>query len=371
MRILYVITDLNEGGAENALGQIAMGLSSAGHLVRVVCLFGGDGDVAVRLRSSQIPVDCIGCERSWQILRLRRLSRIIREFRPDIIHSWLFHANLACRLLAPRHIPITAGLRVVEPRKSHILLDRWTRGRVARYICVSPEVAAFACDIMSISPDQCDIIENGIDVDAFQAARGCERQLDAIRGLSVARVTEQKGLDILIRGLARLPDDIVWTWRFVGSMPDRRYAGQLRDLAETLKISDRIEWCGAVSRPEIVRFYAESNLFALPSRWEGQPNVVFEAMAAGVPVIAASSSGIADVAAAAPQALYVVADNRPDAWCTGIMESRRHPERVEQQIQAASNVVSTRTWARAVSQHLALYGDVLGDGSVVRSHEMV
>ena len=167
MKILFIITELNEGGAENALGQIASGLALSGNDIRVVCLYGGDGDVAKRLQSADIPVNCLDVENTWHVARLFRLNSIISEFQPEIIHSWLFHANFLSRFFVPKTIPLICSLRVVEPRLSHILLDRWTQCLVRMNLCVSREVSEFAHIKLLVSLKKCVVIKNAVDFAFF------------------------------------------------------------------------------------------------------------------------------------------------------------------------------------------------------------
>ena len=118
MKILLIITELDEGGAENALGQVASGLFRRGHQVRVACLFNSDGAVARRLGTAGIEVDSLGVTCTAKLpVGLKRLRAVIHDFVPDVVHSWLFHANLLARLALPRGLPLIASMRVVEPRK--------------------------------------------------------------------------------------------------------------------------------------------------------------------------------------------------------------------------------------------------------------
>jgi glycosyltransferase involved in cell wall biosynthesis len=356
MKILFVVTELGEGGAENALGHVASGLFRLGHGIHVVCLFNGDGAVAERLRSADIDVDCIDVDGATKLpAGVTRLRKIIQAFAPDVIHSWLFHANLLSRLVIPKGIPLVASLRVVEPRKSHVWLDSLTRSRVSHCICVSDAVRNFATEQIGIEAAHCTTIENGVDFDAFESARQASRLSDQIRGLCVARFTHQKGHDILIEALAQLPPGLLWHWTFVGAEPEPDFAKEVRQRAVELGIASRIDWRGPLTRDEVVDCYAAANLIALPSRWEGQANVVLEALAAGVPVIASDTDGVADLIARAPNALTVVAENAAVPWSKGIEGLWRDHDRRCAQIEYGLTLVRDRTWQRVTEQHLEVY----------------
>jgi len=105
--------------------------------------------------------------------------------------------------------------------------------------------------------------------------------------LSVGRLVHQKGLDLAMHALAELKD-LEWEWCIAGDGPQ---INVLRTLANELGIQDRISFPGWRSHAELMECYQGSNLFLFPSRHEGMPNVVLEAMASGLPVVASRIAG--------------------------------------------------------------------------------
>jgi glycosyltransferase involved in cell wall biosynthesis len=128
------------------------------------------------------------------------------------------------------------------------------------------------------------IVPNGVDDSAFWLA---ERQWTAPRILSVGRIVHQKGLDLALTALAGLKD-IAWEWRIAGDGP------QLEYLQETLfqeGLQDRVRFLGWTSAEALVKEYQTAGLFVFPSRHEGMPNALLEAMASGLPVVASRIAG--------------------------------------------------------------------------------
>jgi glycosyltransferase involved in cell wall biosynthesis len=103
----------------------------------------------------------------------------------------------------------------------------------------------------------------------------------------VGRIVHQKGIDLAMHALAGLKDQ-EWEWRIAGDGPQM---GALKRLASELGIEDRLQFLGWQSREQLVDLYKWSNLFLFPSRHEGMPNAVLEAMASGLPVVATRISG--------------------------------------------------------------------------------
>lgn len=128
------------------------------------------------------------------------------------------------------------------------------------------------------------IIPNGVDLDLYATS---SRDWQSPQILSVGRLVHQKGFDIGMRALAGLKD-LDWHWSIAGDGPEM---DSLRGLAEKLGIRDRVTFTGWQSREELIQCYKQSNLFLFPSRHEGMPNAVLEAMASGLPVIATRIAG--------------------------------------------------------------------------------
>ena len=146
------------------------------------------------------------------------------------------------------------------------------------------------------------IIPNGVDLDEIKAA---ERDWLPPRLLSVGRLVHQKGLDLAMHALAGLKDK-EWEWVIVGDGPQ---IGVLKSLAKELGIDDRIVFSGWQSRQQLNEHYGRSNLFLFPSRHEGMPNAVLEAMASGLPVIASRIAGNEELVVNNETGLLVPSEN--------------------------------------------------------------
>ncbi len=107
------------------------------------------------------------------------------------------------------------------------------------------------------------------------------------RILSVGRVVYQKGYDVALDALFGLKD-LEWEWHIVGDGP---HLHALRALLEKYGLEDRVHFMGWEAPDQVKLEYAQANLFLHPSRHEGMPNAILEAMATGLPVIATQIAG--------------------------------------------------------------------------------
>ena len=128
------------------------------------------------------------------------------------------------------------------------------------------------------------VIPNGVDLDLYQAS---QHERVTPRLFSAGRIVHQKGLDLALRALAGLKD-LDWEWRIAGDGPQLDF---LKLLAQEMGIAERVTFLGWQSRDQLIEQYRWSNLFLFPSRHEGMPNAVLEAMASGLPIIASRIAG--------------------------------------------------------------------------------
>jgi len=128
------------------------------------------------------------------------------------------------------------------------------------------------------------IIPNGVDLESYKTI---ERDWSPPRLLSVGRIVHQKGLDLAMHALGGLKE-LNWEWRIAGDGPQLQ---ALQSLAQELGIDDRVFFLGWQSREQIMESYKQANVFLFPSRHEGMPNAILEAMASGLPVIATCIAG--------------------------------------------------------------------------------
>jgi len=317
----------------------------------VACLFHKDGRAGRRLQGHGILVEEIGVNSMHRLLHGgRRLIRIIASFRPDLIHTWLFHANVLTRILSPREIPVISSLRVAEPRRSHLWLERLTRNRCSQFLCVSQRVAEIAKSRIGVPSDKCLVIENGVDSERFLGARRRRKLSKRVRGLTVARIAHQKGIDILLHALARLPNTMDWEWHFVGESPETEYAAELKRFTIKAEIEKRVVWHGGVAPERILQFYRDADMFALPSRWEGQANVLLESASAGLPAITTEHAGFA------PDSPFVfVSPHTPAQWALTIAECCSSAEKYQAFADRAIAWAESRNWSPILAKYLHLY----------------
>lgn len=291
-RIFYLVTELDPGGAERTLYRLATSLDPAEYCVRVAALT-HDGEVGGWLREAGIDVIEIGARGWFDLCALRRLTREIKRFDPDILHCFLFHANLAGRIAgrlggAP---VIINSVRIEERRRSHLILDRLTHRLMDVEACVSRSTLEYTHRRAGIPMSKLAVTPNGIDLADFDDIPPPPAELNIPDGrpliASVGRLEAQKDYATLLCAAAlvarRFPDVL---FVIAGDGPDRN---SLEAKARELGVDKNVIFTGRLA--DVRPLLALCDVFAMSSRWEGMPNALMEAMACSRPAVVTDVGG--------------------------------------------------------------------------------
>lgn len=218
----------------------------------------------------------------------RGFLQLLRAKRPTVFHAQLT-MPLACKFAlataALGRVPAvlaTEHLFVDIPYRHSRWIERVVAPGIQRYIAVSEHVAKQMRAALPFTAHKLDVVHNGIPTEKFLRAAGKPvRKLPIV--LTIARLTEQKGIRHLLDAAVRVPHAEFW---IVGEGPDR---AALRSYAAQLQIADRVKFLGQST--DVAPLLWQADLFVLPSLFEGLPVSILEAMAAGVPVIATQVGG--------------------------------------------------------------------------------
>jgi len=358
-RILYVITELDVGGAEKALVALATRLNRAAHRPEAACL-AGEGPLAAALADEGVPVHFLRARGWWDARALWRLRRLIRK--ADIVHAFLYHANMAARLAAvgTRVAAVVCSARVAErSRPGRRRIECLTHRLVDAEVCVSAGVRDYMAR-GGFPRRKLVVIPNGVDAAEFA---GRDTAFKSTLGLApdqplvttIGRLHEQKGMDAFVRAAASVrrarPE---CRFLIVGSGP---LEGRLRAMAKGLGLGEALTFLGHCDDvPAVLR---ATDVFVLASLWEGMPNVVLEAMAAGAPVVATRVEGTEDLVEHGATGLLVMPRDLP-SLVSAVLRLLDEPEAARRLADAAQARVREHfTLDAMVRRHEELYARLL------------
>ena len=298
IQIALCITDLDAGGAERALVQLVIRLDRTRFSPSVICL-SPPGALTETLLAADVPVTCLNARGRRDLGVIWRLFRQLKQKRPGILQTFLFHANLAGRLAAwfARVPHVVSGIRVAEKRRNgHLSLDRRTEWMVAKHVCVSEAVREHSLKVGRLSPTKLVVIPNGVDYERFASATPLDLRPWKIGPadqvwVTVGRLDPQKGPWDLLQAVENLRTKhprlkLLWAGQGPLQADMQRWINDHR-LQDTIHL---IGW-----QDNIPGLLKAAHGFVLSSHWEGMPNVVLEAMAAGLPVISTNVEGVAEI----------------------------------------------------------------------------
>jgi glycosyltransferase involved in cell wall biosynthesis len=301
--IVYMITDLSTGGTPTALLRLLSGIDRTKYDPTVISFYSKDSFIFNEIMDLNIPVIDLGLTQKWRIDAFWKIKKILKEIHPTILHTWLFHANITGRIFGRfNKVPLIIASR----RSTNIggswreILMRETSGMNDKIIAVSEAARKAEIDSSKVPHDKVVTIYNGLDPSPFRTVSNEARQTlrnsmgipdDVILLGSVGRLHPAKGFNDLITAMELLGRKTRSTQLVIvgeGELKD-----QLKHQVQKSNLDGRIMFTDI--RNDIPEILSAFDIFLSPSLWEGLPNVVLEAMAAGKPVVATSVGGTPEV----------------------------------------------------------------------------
>jgi len=300
-KIMHLITTLGPAGAETMLCRIAQAMDRSRFESEIVSLT-GILDLAEKMEGVGVRVRTLGMRKSVpNPLLVMRLAKWIRESHPDVIHTWMYHANLVGALAArlAGDVPVVWGIHhsVLDPRvdkRRTMLVNRacaWlSRKFPARIVCCS-EASFHLHKSLGYAPDKLEVIPNGFDLQRLRPDSGARTSLREELGIPsesiligmAARFHPHKDHGNFIRAAARIHRE----------MPDVHFV--LCGLNITWETSRLASWIEAVGlrdhchllgvRQDMPRLFAGMDIATTSSSSEAFPIVIGEAMACGTPCV--------------------------------------------------------------------------------------
>ena len=300
--VLFLIPSLRGGGAERVITTLLRHLDRSGFKLALAAV---DAREAVFLNEVPADVEFIDLRCRRVRYALPKIVAMIWKRRPDVVFSTLVHLNLVLamlRPLLPRHLRyIARETNVVSQALVGYRSPGHWRWMYRRFygnhdvvVCQSQYMLDDLVANYAFPKERIVLIHNPVDVESIRrlAAETChdsvlasEKDSDSVQLIAAGRLVNQKGFDMLIDAMTLLHDARIWL-TILGEGPLRAC---LERLTLIKGVADRVRFAGFQANP--YAWFARADAFVLSSRYEGFPNVILEALACGVPVIATPAPG--------------------------------------------------------------------------------
>lgn len=319
-----MITELVPAGAERIVYELATRLDKDRFDIEVVALRGGA--MADELRQAGMAVHVLGLRNKFSILNplyFLRLRKIFRQGDFDIIHTHLFHADFAARFAKPSRTVLVHSVHIAEKR-----FRPWQFwfARIFQRICsciitVSKAAMEHYKKRTHLKDDSYQVIYNGIDINKFtadlagrqKARRDLNIDDNELLFLFAGRIDHQKGVDILLDSFeAAGPELGNFKLVIAGQGPQE---SMLQARLKQSRLKNNIEFIGF--QKDVASLMNAADVLVMPSRWEGFGLSAVEAMATGLPVVAARVEGLTEIIVDRETGLLVTPEN-PKAFAKAI-----------------------------------------------------
>jgi glycosyltransferase involved in cell wall biosynthesis len=366
MKVLFLTTNLALGGAESQVVQLALNLRRRSWDVSVISML---APTAYQDELAEGGVPLLSLDMKPAALNARGVARfatLLREMRPQLLHSHLFHANLLARvarillpvpaLICTSHSLVECSQRSADPRWRERLY-RVTNRLSDATVAVCEAGAARLAASKAVSRARLRSIPNGVDTGRFQpdAARRSRlrEQLglgDDFAWLTVGRLMWKKDHSTLLRAFARLRRGVLL---IAGAGP---LEAKLQDLSKQLSVGAR--FLGA--RADVPDLMNACDGFVLSSVIEGMPVVLIEAAACGVPIVSTNAGGAPEVVIDACTG-YLAPPSDPEALAEAMGRLMNLPPDVRLQMgrHAREHALERFDWNVVTARWEDLYAELL------------
>lgn len=296
MKVLHVIWDLGQGGAQTFLYELLQQHLSLSDITSEVLVLAKKGYLGEKIEGLGIPITCLGLRSGKDLLGIAKLYSYLRQSNHDIIHS--HSPNLAFNCILWK----ASALKIFTEHGGGLMGGGWKdrliykifESNYCRFIAISNEMANVMKVANSKITDKMRVVHNGLDlrkIDAIVPDNNDKLPETVIhsnyRVGIIGRLVPQKGISTFLEAaaiLSKLRKDIVFL--IIGDGPLRE---ELQAKAKRLGIESRVYFLGyRVDAKQILKLF---DVFLFTSEWEPFGLVIIEAMAAGVPVVALNLKG--------------------------------------------------------------------------------
>jgi len=295
IRVLQIINSLHAGGAESLLKNYVLQMRKNGKMQMEICVLYSNGIFKKEIKNKGISIWDLGLKFKYDLRGIIKLISLIKRGKYSIVHVHLFPANLfgsLASLFLPKNIKFIFSEHNVYNRRRSFkifkILDTFIYSRYYKIICVSKQVQVTLVEWLPNLQRKSVVIPNAVPVpDLFNWSPVKEYDI-----LFVGRLTKAKGVDILIKAIKILKEK--YQKEIKADIVGKGYLEEeLKELVIKLGIEKEIEFLGV--RRDIEKLMKSTKLFVLPSRWEGLPLTILEAMSSGAGIIATKVGGIPEI----------------------------------------------------------------------------
>lgn len=297
MKVILLVPDLALAGAQVMVENLAYGLNEKGVEVTVISMYSNETPITKRLKESKIELVLLDKKPGLDIEMVSRMRKEFKRIRPDIIHTHCYVMEYS--------IPALLGLKSIgKVHTVHNIAEKeLVRNALLKLykvyykflkiipVAISPLVKESILECYKFNNRSVPMVYNGINLENCKPKSTYDFKEDKIKVLHIGRFEEQKNHKMLINALSILikkyPNLEI---SLVGTGPLEK---EIKELINKSSLKNNFKLLGQI--PNSFDIMNKSDIFVLPSKWEGMPITLIEAMATGMPIVATKVGGVPDM----------------------------------------------------------------------------
>lgn len=295
MKILQVMPDLELAGAQTMLENLVMELKKNND-VEIIIFYKNKTKISERLENNNVKIHYLCKKRGFDISIFFKIANIIKTYKPDVIHTHRY--ALAYVVPSLRIIKKVKEIKIVHtihnvaekevPKKIQKMQNKWFKKDNIIPVAISEQVKETVIKRYNIDSKKVPIIYNGIDLSKCKIKNNYS---DCTKILHVGRFSVQKNHMKLIEIFSKcLKENNNLKLYLVGS---GELENEVKNRVKELNLDSNVIFCGSLESSFDIM--SKSDIFVLPSKWEGMPMTLIEAMGTALPCVAFPVGGITDM----------------------------------------------------------------------------
>ena len=296
IKVLHLITSLEVGGAQHGL-LLGLPRFNSGKYEHIICSLMDRIQMAEQFQRAGIEVHSLGLKTKLDFLVAIRLRTLLKEVRPDVLHTYLLHSNVLGRIVGR----LTGVPRIIGSERTIGQARYWGRlltkltNPLTDAVEVNSQTGAIAIeDNLGVPREKIELIRSGVNLDEYsKPTDGAEIRTDLALNqnqhlvLYVGRLRRVKGVEFGLRAFALAKDKRPNLYMALAGEGEQLY--NLQNLVDALGINNHVKFLGV--RNDLPDLLAAADSILMPSLNEGFPRTAIEAMAAGKPIVATRVGG--------------------------------------------------------------------------------
>lgn len=292
MKICQIIPELGAGGAEKMCADLSIELRKRGHEVIVISLYNKKTSISKSIVENNIPIYYLNKKKGLDTKCIYRLKKLLQRIHPDVIHSHLYAIKYAVASSLFTGIPVIHTVHNIaekeQDNKDRLLCRLFYKRKLVIPVAISKKIKTTIINYYKLKPNYVPIVFNGINISKFDRKNNYNLH-SPCKIIHVGRFQEQKNHMCIVETAKLLKEKNI---KFI-LLGDGELKKEIEGYAKKEKLDYLFDFVGIVD--DVNKYLYDSDIFILPSKWEGLPISVLEAMSAGLPIIASDVGGVGDL----------------------------------------------------------------------------